>query len=256
MQKKVRGRCMLPVPFVYLCIDRFPPSGCHYSSAKKQALKEVMSKITQPSSFLLREFERQDSDKQNLMFERKNLNKRTTKKKKGLLMDDDANAIEIRDVDPWQKDDKEESHQLNSPTRVHQILQASKKDLSVITAPTLQSSYIKLNNHPKQAKQRPVSHHSTTSTQSSRSTSYSTTFSTTCPAVSSNLSATELKRQQRKIERKQRNKLKKQVRQRLYGSTSAPTLNETMKFNRDQRLIEGPSIAETIMSEMESTLGR
>ena len=49
--------------------------------------------------------------------------------------------------------------------------------------------------------------------------------------------------------------MKKQVRQRLYGSTSAPTLNETMKFNRDQRLIEGPSIAETIMSEMESTLG-
>lgn len=232
----------------------------HHSSAKKQALKEVMSKITQPSSFLLREFERQDSDKQNLMFERKNLNKRTTEKKKGLLMDDDANVQNDReeelDVDPWQKDDKEESNQLNSSTRVHQILQASKKDLSVITAPTLQSSYIKLNNHPKQAKQRPVSHHSTTSTQSSRSTSYSTTFSTTCPAVSSNLSATELKRQQRKIERKQRNKLKKQVRQRLYGSTSAPTLNETMKFNRDQRLIEGPSIAETIMSEMESTLGR
>ena len=171
-------------------------------------------------------------------------------------MDDDAMQIqndreEELDVDPWQKDDKEESNQLNSSTRVHQILQASKKDLSVITA-----SYIKLNNHPKQAKQRPVSHHSTTSTQSSRSTSYSTTFSTTCPAVSSNLSATELKRQQRKIERKQRNKLKKQVRQRLYGSTSAPTLNETMKFNRDQRLIEGPSIAETIMSEMESTLGR
>jgi hypothetical protein len=220
-----------------------------------------MSKITQPSSFLLSEFERQDSDKQKLMFERKNVNKRATKKRNGLLLDDDANAIEIHsvvqndreeelDVDPWQKDDtEEESNQLNSPSRVHQILQASKKDLSVITAsvPTLQSSYIKLNNHPKQAKQRPVSHHSTTSTQSSSST--------TCPAISSNLSAIELKRQQRKIERKQRNKLKKQVRQRLYGSTSAPTLNETMKFNRDQRLIEGPSIAETIMSEMESTLG-
>ena len=228
-----------------------------------------MSKITQPSSFLLSEFERQDSDKQKLMFERKNVNKRTTKKKNGLLLDDDANAIEIHSVvqndreeelgvDPWQKDDtEEESNQLNSPSRVHQILQASKKDLSVITAsvPTLQSSYIKLNNHPKQAKQRPVSHHSTTSTQSSSSTAYSTTFSATCPAISSTLSAIELKRQQRKIERKQRNKLKKQVRQRLYGSTSAPTLNETMKFNRDQRLIEGPSIAETIMSEMESTLG-
>ena len=65
--------------FVYWCIDRFSPSlAVHYSSAKKQALKEVMSKITQPSSFLLSEFERQDSDKQKLMFERKNVNKKAT----------------------------------------------------------------------------------------------------------------------------------------------------------------------------------
>ena len=54
---------------------------------------------------------------------------------------------------------------------------------------------------------------------------------------------------QKKLERK----LQRQSRQRLYGSSSAPDLETTMQFNRDQRLIDGPSVAENIMSSMEGS---
>ena len=33
----------------------------------------------------------------------------------------------------------------------------------------------------------------------------------------------------------------------MYGSKSTGNIEETMQFNRDQRLIDGPSAAETIM---------
>ena len=111
-----------------------------------------------------------------------------------------------------------------------------------------QDAYDALRRHPLQDATDPYQMDSTIQqTDRTEDSTNNNTTTTTTKEYTNKLKKANILAFKKKSKKKNERRLKKESHQRLYGSKSTGNIEETMQFNRDQRLIDGPSAAETIM---------
>jgi Ca2+-binding EF-hand superfamily protein len=179
-----------------------------------------------------------------------------------LLLDDevdtqsDINSSQVKDVKGYNDGSTRTDHKVN------EHVTGSSKVVSKVEVGrrlSAQDCYDTLRRHPLQQQKEYDNEGEekydrtlirTASTDVTTTTTTPSTFTSSSSTAPSLTTKSKKAMQKKKLQRK----LQRASHKRLYGASSAPNLHDSMQFNRDQRLIDGPSKAELIMSHMSKDL--